>query len=779
MGEVRWGCGNVNQSIISPSLALPSRGRELGERQAMIYWIGTLSVLIAVECVFAGTCLSMFFPPQPSALVHDFFTTYQHGISPKRDVLFFRLFMLVGVAATILLMRFFARRSTQKQGPFKYFTMVQAAIVSTEAFFLFKYALYKYPLWLNGFYVSLILSVVIKIFSPEILKWLQAFNERLKDKTPFSNLSLWLTASGMILIPLIVWVPDVEGAVARMFFGEGLHHIDWLLMSAGWSHMSGNILGVDNISRYGIGAPVIASEIAQRLLGRFDYVNGVKVMMLVSIVYYWIWFYALRLILKDTAWAFIALFLGLRLHFFHMETFPFIFTYPQVTPLRYFFDSLFFIFLIFHTQSGRLFWLYLTAVVSGLAVFSITGEGLYTLATFYVFLFLREVFVIKNPGNLMPRLNKRQWAMLLIVPWLALLSCLWVVVGKHIFEGIFWYNQFEYIRFYQAGNSSAPMMNNLAAPFVDRASIAFLCPAAYLFILVILIGKMMQKTIKVDGLIMACACVFLLISFHYHAMVSNNMPSYLRNGVIIAMGMVFMLKHISTRLGQYQQRLFKLICGTSVLVITVTTHMFLLHPNIFNLARNPMTHPVVSQLPVGRNSYFNHLYISFPEAFKLPVNGLGEKDELMVTENDFTDDRQLRELFRKETDYSTDAALIQSLTTADTEVPLVSSFENLILMQARRRPYFYTYFMVSSQPRRMRKFPVTVIYTKGNLMREINRMEKDKPTYVFVESTYLVSPVPQAYLYDNEDLVDLLEYVFSRYTPYKRGKFLVAMKRRG
>jgi len=744
----------------------------------MIYWIGVLSVLIAIESVFVGTCLSMFFPPHLGALAHDFFATYQRVIAPKRDVLFLRLFIVVGVASFILLMRSFSRTTPQKHSSFKYFTLIQAAIVVTETFFLFKYAIYRYPLWLNGFYASLIASAVIKIFSPEIIKLLKALNERMKDKTPVSNLAAWLTISGMVLIPLIIWVPDVEGAVARMFFGENLHHIDWLLMAAGWVHMSGNILGVDNISRYGIGAPIIVSEIAQRLLGKFDYVNAVIVMMMISIVYYWIWFYSLRLILKDTTWAFIAIFLGLRLHFFHIETFPFIFTYPQVTPLRYFCDSLFFLFLIKHTQAGRMIWLYLAAAISGYAVFHITGEGLYTLATFYVSLVLREFFITMNPGHLMVRLNKKQIALLLIIPWLVLLTCLWMVAGKHIFEGLFWYNQFEYVRFYQAGNSVAPMMNNLAAPFVDRASIAFILPVVYLFILVIFIGRMMQKALKTDGLIMACACVFLLISYHYHAMISNNMPSYLRNGVIIAMVTVFILKGVTDRLGQYHQRLCKLVSGILVFVFIVTTHQFLLHPNIFNLARNPMIHPVVSQVPFGRNYYFNHLFISYPEAFKLPVNGLGQKEELMVTENDFTDDNQLKALFRKESDYSQDAALIDSLTSADQKVPLVSSFENLILMQAKRRPFFYTYFMVNSQPRRMRKFPVTVIYTKGNLLREFKRIEDEKPPYIFVERTYYVSPIPQAYLYDNEDLVDLLSYIFYHYEPYKQGEFLVALKRR-
>jgi hypothetical protein len=744
----------------------------------MIYWIGILSILFAIESVFAGTCLSMFFPPHPAAaLVQDLFTTYRHILFPKHDVLFLRLFILVGVGSFVLLMRIFTRMTGQKYASLKYFILVQAAVVVAETFFLFKYAVFHYPVWRIGFYVSLIASVVIKIFTPEVIKFLRAFDERMKVKTPFSNLSVWLTASGMVLLPLIIWVPDVEGMVARMFVGEHFHHMDWLLMAAGWVHMSGNILGVDNISRYGIGAPVLVSEMAQRFLGRFDYVNAVIIVMIVSVVYYWIWFYTLRLVLKDAAWAFIAIFLGLRLHFFNAESFPCIFTYPQVTPLRCFFDSLFFLSLILHVQSGRMRGLYAASALSGFYIFYITGEGLYSLTTLYAFLVLREIYVVMNPGGLMPRLNIKQMVLLLGLPWGVLSASLWMVVGKHIFEGLFWYNQFEYIRFYQQGNSVALMINNMAAPFVDRASIAFILPVVYLFILIIFIGKLMQKTLKTDGLIMACACIYLLICYHYNVMIATGMPAYLRNGVIIAMLIVFVLKEMTARLGKYHQRLCKLACGILVLVMTVTTHQFLLHPNILNFSRNPMTHPVVSQVPDGRNSYFSHLFISYPDAFKLPVNGLGQKDEMLVTENDFADDNQLKEFYRKESDYSQDVELIRSLTSADQKVPLVSSFENLILMQAKRRPFFYTYFMVNSQPRRMRKFPVTILYTRSNLQREIDRIESQKPPFIFVEKTYLVSPFPEAYMYDNEDLVDTLAYIFAHYQPYKAGEFLMALKR--
>src|ERR1700685_4303980 len=103
----------------------------------MIYWIGILSILIAIESVFAGTYLSMLFPPHPAAwAVQDLFTTYQHVIFAKYDVFFLRLFIIVGLGSFILLMRIFTRITGQKYASFKYFILLQAAIVITETFFL-------------------------------------------------------------------------------------------------------------------------------------------------------------------------------------------------------------------------------------------------------------------------------------------------------------------------------------------------------------------------------------------------------------------------------------------------------------------------------------------------------------------------------------------------------------------------------------------------------------------------------------------------------------------
>lgn len=734
----------------------------------MIYWIAILSLLIAIEVIFIGTGFSFFFPPHSSALVQDFFLTYQHSSSTKHDLLFFRLFIIVGLGSFLLLMRFFQTQS--RNSFFKYFTGLNATLVVIEAFFLFKYATYRYPIFQKGFYFSLVLSALVKIFCPEIIRFLQQVQARLQSPKSFSHLPSILTWVGMGLIALIVWVPDVKGVVARMFIGEQFHHIDGFLISPGWSFLMGNVLGVDTTVRYGIGSSVIVAWLAQHLGGGFNYISVVTVMMVLSVIYYWIWFYALRHLFNDAVWAFIAIFLGLRLQFFHIETFPFIFTYPQITPMRFFCDSLFFLAVILHVKENKLTWLYAAAVVAGFAPFYMTGEGAYTLITYYAFLFFRE-FQMK------PRLNQREIFFLLGLPVVVLAFSLWMEAGPHLFQGVFWSNQLEYARFYQAGNSTGVMFDNLTSPYVDRASIAFLLPVFYVFLLMVLLGRLIKKSLNQEGFVAAVGSIFLLMSYHYQIVLGTNVTSYLRNGVIIAMISIFIIKSFAVSLSIYHQRLLKLSCGFLVLIITVTNHMFLLHPNIFNLSRNPMTHPVVSQFPVGRDSYFNHLFISYPDAFKLSMNGLGQKDEMMLTEKDFDNDAQLKEFFDRESDYSQDAALIDSLTVEGQKVPVVSSFENLILMQAKRRPFFYAYAFVNSQPRRMRKFPVTLLYTYTNLKREINLMEDQKPVYIFVEKTYLVSPIPRSFLYDNEDTVRLLQYVFSRYQPYKMGGFLVALKR--
>ena len=744
-----------------------------------LFLVSLLSLCLGIELLFVSILISLFFPQHLDPLIAQLFDVYRQNVIPERDAFFYRLFIFIVIFIFTLLM-VFRKHYSSSQGlrGLKQFTFLEAFVVSAQVFCAFKLLLFRQIVFLHTYYFFLGFSILSKIFWPEIRRWIDQMDQRLKDDPGCVRISPWIRWLFIPVIIAIVWVPDYQGAVARMFIGEQFHHMDYFLMPPGLAHISGNIIGVDNLSRYGIGAPVFISEIAQRLLGGFTYENALLVMMAIAVVYYLIWYWIFRRFFGGTILAVIGILISIRLQLFHEETFPFAFTYPQVTPLRFFFDAILFALLVWHIRRPVFLSLVLAAIASGLAIYNATGEGLYLLSTFYIFLIAREIYAVRVKDNSFLPLNFRQRLILIILPWVVMFLCVWLTVGKYAFGQQFWDHQLEFIRFYAVGHQSQPLVNNLVPGFVLEASMAFVLPVIYALISVWLIGLMIERKVGRQGLVVLAAIVYALADYHYHAQLSNNTTAYLRIGPVLAFLACFWLSLALKQWNAYRQRLILLATLAVVIVSIVTNHIFLLYPNIFNLSRNPMTHPVVSQNPPGRFSYFNHLFISYPDAFKLPVNSLGEKDEMLFIEKDFKDDQQLKDFYRQEIDYTKDAALINQLVPAGEQVPLMSSFETPILIQAKRRPFFYTLDLVNSRPRRMRNFVVTLIYTVNNLNREIQRMESRKPEYVFMEKIFLTHEVPQAYLHDSQDLISLLNYILTHYEPAKYGEYLVAMKRK-
>jgi hypothetical protein len=741
----------------------------------MLLWIALLSICLSVELVFIGSLVSAIFPAAPVKLTASLFEVYRQQIIPERDVFFFHVLVFSALFIFALLMRYKAKWQTDK---FKLFTCFEMFIVTAQTFCIFKLLVFREQIWLNGFYGILAAGLLGKIFWPELSKTIERINARLKIPSPIQMVTPWGNILVFIGLAALIWVPDIEGALAKIFFGEQFHHLDFFLVPAGWSHITGNIPGIDTISRYGIGAPVVISEIGKIVFGKFSYASALIVIMAMSVAYYWLWFLLFRKFFGNFAWAVLAVLAGLRVQFFHTETLPFIFTYPQVTPMRFFFDALLFLTLVFYIRRPRFSMLLAAASVAGFSIFWITGEGLYMLCAFYGFLILREAYAYLSNDDYVKPLKNGQRALVIALPWVVMLSFVILTVGKYAFSREFWNSQLEFIRFYEAGQGSAPMINNLISGFILQAGWAFVLPVLYVLALVVTLGAMFEKKIGREGLVISSAIIYLLADFHYQAMLSNNTTAYLRTGIIISFIAFYGLSLWMRSCSLYAQRLAKLGLLFVILISIVTNHQFLMHPNVFNLSRNPMSHPPVSHNPPGRSSYFNHLFISYPDQFKLPKNSLGEQQEFLVTEANFVDDRQLKDFYHQEINYGKDAQLIDDLTAPDSKVPVISSFEIPILMQANRRPFFYTLDLVNSRPRRMRTFAVTLLYTVDNLKKELERLDNLKPPYVFVEKIFLTPQFPEAYLRDSQDLIMLLQQVLSRYQPYKEGEYLTALKRK-
>ena len=130
-----------------------------------------------------------------------------------------------------------------------------------------------------------------------------------------------------------------------------------------------------------------------------------------------------------------------------------------------------------------------------------------------------------------------------------------------------------------------------------------------------------------------------------------------------------------------------------------------------------------------------------------------------------------------ESDFSVDAELIRQLTPKKARVPVISSFEIKILMQADRTPFFYYFPLVISRPMNMRTFSVSSLYTVNHLKKTIGQLESAKPEYIFMERIFLNNEAPAEYFNNDPAFMEILSYVHTHYSAQTTGKFLVAMKR--
>jgi hypothetical protein len=263
----------------------------------------------------------------------------------------------------------------------------------------------------------------------------------------------------------------------------------------------------------------------------------------------------------------------------------------------------------------------------------------------------------------------------------------------------------------------------------------------------------------------------------YYILVGTKYSTVGLPGVFLAF---FWADHLAGRyFPDWRPKLRWALLGASLFCL-LTAHMFIGYPNLLNFSRNPIVDPLVAQT-VGHQGapYFNQLYAQYPESLKLPLNSLGEKDEGLKYERDFKTDREMMDYYYKDSDFSKDVRLIDSLTPPGARVPLISSFDVLILMQADRLPFFYYFPLLNSHPMRMRNFIITLMLSRDELLKTLQQLETQKPEYVFMERIFLTPQVPAWYGYEYEDLIDILRYVLARYEPVETGQYLVAMKRRG
>jgi hypothetical protein len=362
------------------------------------------------------------------------------------------------------------------------------------------------------------------------------------------------------------------------------------------------------------------------------------------------------------------------------------------------------------------------------------------------------------------------------MPFISAGTFLWISYGRHFLTAEFWQNVTEFINYFLSGFGVTPIYESLQNHHFLASLMGFVIPLAYVLTMIIVGSLCFLNRLPVKHLFVVIVCVYGLGLYHYYVARSAVTSYY-----VVSFPYVFVLCYwFYTLLPRVplirRQKYFLGVVGVAFYAL-VTNHSFLSYPNMFNFSRNPIVDSLVAEPLPNHRPYFNHLFYEYPDAFKLPRNSLGEVVEDLRVEKDFGSDDALVQYYRREFNFSEDAALIERLTDPSQKVALVSSFEIGMLMQANRKPFFYYFPLVISRPLRMRMFPVTSLYTTRHLRKTIGQLETQKPEYIFMERIFLTRDVPRAYFYDSPGMMGLLEYVLRNYQPSDHGKYLVAMKR--
>ena len=256
---------------------------------------------------------------------------------------------------------------------------------SSAAFKLIVYP-NRHALAENAFIVLLIAVFLWKLFCDRWQDWaLRLWTFCYAQTAPrWQRIFEWGVPLGLCIL---LYIPNIQGVVARNFIGEQFHHNDSFIMGPGWAYLSGQTLDVDIISQYGIGFVVVISRLAQ-FFGGFSYEHVMAVMVMGSLVYYLAWYFLLRQWLGSILLVSAVMLLGIKWQMFHPGVFPFVFTYGSATPMRFVYDVVYFWCLWMHIKTGKKTWLAGAGVACGFGMYYITSEGLYATASFEAYILL-------------------------------------------------------------------------------------------------------------------------------------------------------------------------------------------------------------------------------------------------------------------------------------------------------------------------------------------------------------------------------------------------------
>jgi len=344
-----------------------------------LFFLTLLSLLWAWQVMLAAAYgLSHY--PVSSVLDSQVFPEWRYLLKPEWKTVIYHLVLAAGISFQMILL-WFNRRDLDTKDLLKnwqaYLTVeiILTFLWSSAAFKMIVYAS-RPVLAQNAFIILFITTLLCKGFCDHWQNWIGMFWNfclYVKQDLYWRRVAEWCVPVGLCIL---IFVPNIEGVVAREFIGEQFHHIDGSLMGPAWGHLSGQTLDVDIISEYGIGIVVVISRLTQ-LLGGFSYEHVMDILVGGTLLYYLGWYFLIRSWLGSLLLAFAVILMGIKWQMFHPGVYPFVFTYASATPMRFVYDVIYFWCLWMHINTGKKTWLLGAGAACGFGIYYMTSEGLY------------------------------------------------------------------------------------------------------------------------------------------------------------------------------------------------------------------------------------------------------------------------------------------------------------------------------------------------------------------------------------------------------------------
>ena len=523
----------------------------------------------------------------------------------------------------------------------------------------------------------------------------------------------------IFVILVVTFVPYIGFLTDKIYSIDRFFHFDYFVMSAGWAHLNGQTIFVDVNSNYSVGMTVLLSRLAC-LFGEFDYASMVTVIMLLGLLYWCIGFLFLRSWLKNTFIAALGIFLTINLEMFHGGVSPVVWRFPSATVIRHIFDLGVFFALLQHSRTERKQYLWLASGFCALAIAYMLDTGVYLTVSFFAYLAVQMMFkplrgaLLGSLRDIVPLLLK------MALPFAGAGVILLIIQGPSLFTHAYWQNATEYSRLFLNGFGDLPLTYALEQKQYIAFAFGLLIPVFYTGSLLLSTTLIGQGYFKREHCLLVFLSCYGMLLYHYYIFRSGP-TSY--DAVIVPA--VFLLSFWVKQGWDIVKPMGRIILGfcltASVVAMFAFNPWFRQYPNVFY------------NIKVQKVQHF-----------------------------DF--------------DLKPDVMLIQSLTSKEQAVPLISSFETKVLMAAARKPFFYYFPFIYSVPFDTMDFHGTEMLTVERLKRTIQQLQEEQPAYVFVERKLFERKLHPLYYQKYTALTILLSYLNEFYTPYQNGRFLCALK---